>query len=182
MIFFVKNVKNVKNDKNVTNDNLHKMAKYESKVNYTPHATAEQVYAKLSNLESFKPLLENLADNPLVRQKIEEEGQDPKILEQLKDVKLTADTITFPVPMLGSMTLEIIEREENRCIKMQAANVPMEGNLWIQVLPVSTGGSKMRLTLKAELNMMMKMMIGSKLQKGIDNMAAVLAQLPYQMM
>ena len=40
----------------------------------------------------------------------------------------------------------------------------------------------MRLTLKAELNMMMKMMIGSKLQKGIDNMAAVLAQLPYQMM
>lgn len=84
--------------------------------------------------------------------------------------------------MLGSMTLEIIEREENRCIKMQAANVPMEGYLWIQVLPVSTGGSKMRLTLKAELNMMMKMMIGSKLQKGIDNMAAVLAQLPYQMM
>ena len=114
MIFFVKNVKNDKNDKNVTNDNLHKMAKYESKVNYTPHATAEQVYAKLSNLESFKPLLENLADNPLVRQKIEEEGQDPKILEQLKDVKLTADTITFPVPMLGSMTLEIIEREEHR--------------------------------------------------------------------
>ena len=107
------------------------MAKYESKVNYTPHATAEQVYAKLSNLESFKPLLENLADNPLVRQKIEEEGQDPKILEQLKDVKLTADTITFPVPMLGSMTLEIIEREENRCIKMQAANevgVPLKDN------------------------------------------------------
>ena len=30
--------------------------------------------------------------------------------------------------------------------------------------------------------MMMKMMIGKKLEKGIDNFADMLAQLPYQMM
>ena len=40
----------------------------------------------------------------------------------------------------------------------------------------------MRLTLKADLNMMMKMMIGSKLEKGLDKMADMLAGLPYQMM
>lgn len=158
------------------------MAKYESEVKFIPHATAEQVYSKLSNLESFQPILDNAANNPLIKQKMEEAGQDPAKLEGIKDVKLTQDTITFPVPMLGTMTLEIIEREENKCIKFQAANVPLEGNLWIQILPVSAGGSKMKLTLKAELNMMMKMMIGSKLQKGIDKMAEMLAQVPYQLM
>jgi hypothetical protein len=37
----------------------------------------------------------------------------------------------------------------------------------------------MRLTLKADLNMMMKMMIGKKLEEGIDKFADMLAMLPY---
>ena len=84
--------------------------------------------------------------------------------------------------MIGKLTLQIIEREENKCVKFQAADAPIDANLWIQVLPVSAGGSKMRVTLKAELNMMMKMMIGSKLEQGVDKMADMLATLPYQMM
>ncbi|MDD6027496.1 MAG: SRPBCC family protein, partial [Bacteroidales bacterium] len=59
---------------------------------------------------------------------------------------------------------------------------PLQATLWIQMLPVSAGGAKIRCTLKAELNMMLKMMIGKKLEKGIDNFADMLAQLPYQMM
>lgn len=158
------------------------MAKYESEVKMIPAATAEQVYSKLANLETFRPILENAANNPMIKQKLEEAGQDPSQLEKLKDVELTNDSIAFPVPMIGRLALQIVDREENKCIKFQATESPVDANLWIQVLPVSTGGSKMRVTLKAELNMMMKMMIGSKLEKGIDKMADMLAQLPYQMM
>lgn len=157
------------------------MAKYESQIKFLS-APVENVYATLSNLENFRPILENAQNNELVRQKMQEAGQDPSQLDSLKDVELSADRIAIPAPMVGSIALRIVEREENKCIKFETEQSPVEANLWIQVLPVSTGGSKMRLTLKAELNMMMKMMIGSKLEDGIDKFADMLASLPYGMM
>ena len=39
--------------------------------------------------------------------------------------------------------------------------------------------AKMRVTLKADLNPMIKMMVGSKLEKGIDQFADMLCSLPY---
>ena len=105
------------------------------------NAPVERVYATLSNLENFRPILENAANNPMVAEKMKEAG--------------------------------------NKCIKFATEQSPVDANLWIQVLPVSTGGSKMRLTLKADLNMMMKMMIGKKLEEGIDKFADMLAMLPY---
>lgn len=154
------------------------MAKYESQIKYLA-APVERVYSMLSNLENFRPVLENAQNNPMVRQKMEEAGQDPSALDKLKDVELSADRIAFPAPMIGTLSLCIIEREENKCIKFATEQSPIEANLWIQVLPVSTGGSKMRLTLKADLNMMMKMMVGKKLETGIDQFADMLASLPY---
>lgn len=158
------------------------MAKYESEVKFIPQATVEVVYQKLANLETFRPILENAANNPMVAEKMREAGQDPAQLEKLKEVEMTNDSIIFPVPMIGTMALEIVDREVNRCVKLQTKASPIDATLWIQVLPVSAGGSKMRLTLKSDLNMMMKMMIGKKLEKGINQFADMLAQLPYQMM
>lgn len=158
------------------------MAKYESEVKFIPQATVDVVYQKLANLETFRPILENAANNPMVAEKMREAGQDPAQLEKLKEVEMTNDSIIFPVPMIGTMALEIVDREVNRCVKLQTKASPIDATLWIQVLPVSAGGSKMRLTLKSDLNMMMKMMIGKKLEKGINQFADMLAQLPYQMM
>ena len=161
------------------------MAKYESKIKLIP-AAVEAVYAKLSNLENLRPILENAASNPMVAEKMKEAGQDPAQLEKLKDIQLTPDSIAIPAPMVGTIALTIIEREENKCIKFQTDQSPVEANLWIQVLPTSeistpyaTPGTKIRVTLKAELNMMMKMMIGKKLEGGIDKFADMLAMLPY---
>ncbi len=154
------------------------MAKYESQIKFL-QAPVERVYATLSNLENFRPILDAAANNPMVAEKMKEAGQDPSQLEKLKEVELTADRIAFPAPMIGQLALGIIEREENKCIKFATEQSPIDANLWIQVLPVSTGGSKMRLTLKADLNMMMKMMIGKKLESGIDQFADMLASLPY---
>lgn len=155
------------------------MAKYESQIKYI-NAPVERVYSTLSNLENFRPLLENAANNPMVKEQMEKAGQDPAQLEKLKDVQLTNDRIAIPAPMLGEIALAIIEREENKTIKFQTEQSPVEANLWIQVLPTAEG-TKMRLTLKADLNPMIKMMIGSKLGDGIDKFADMLAMLPYGM-
>ncbi len=154
------------------------MAKYESNIKQI-NAPVERVYERLSNLENFRPVLENMQNNEMVKEKIREAGQDPAQLEKLKDVVLTADSVSFPVPMMGEMSLRIIEREENKTIKFQTEQSPIDANFWIQVLPVTNLTSKLRLTLKADLNPMVKMMIGSKLKDGIDKFADMLSMIPY---
>lgn len=161
------------------------MAKYESNVKLIV-APVERVYATLSNLENLRPMLENAQNNPELREKIEQAGQDPSQLDRLKDVQLTADRISIPAPMIGTISLAIIEREENKTVKFQTEQSPIQANLWIQVLPTSevacndgSNGTKLRLTLKADLNPMVKMMIGSKLSDGIDKFADMLAAIPY---
>ena len=79
-------------------------------------------------------------------------------------------------------TEQIEETEENRCVKYKALGIPLDANLWIQMLPVSSGGSKIRVTVKAEMNMMMKMMVGSKLKDGVNQFAEMIAGLPFQFM
>jgi carbon monoxide dehydrogenase subunit G len=46
---------------------------------------------------------------------------------------------------------------------------------WVQLKEAAPYDTRMRLVLHAELNMMLKMMLGSKLQSGIDQMAETIA-------
>ena len=47
---------------------------------------------------------------------------------------------------------------------------------WIQLHEVSESDTRIRMVLHAELNMMMRMMIGSKIQGGLDKAVEGLAQ------
>lgn len=154
------------------------MAKYESSVKQV-NAPVERVYAVLSDMERLRPMTEIAQNNDMLKEKVREAGQDPAMLEKLKDMTLTSDRISFPAPMVGEVALAIVEREQDRCVKFQTEKSPIEANLWIQVLPVTSTTSKMRVTIKADLNPMIKMMVGSKLEKGIDQFADMLCMLPY---
>ena len=154
------------------------MAKYESGVKQV-NAPVERVYAVLSDMERLRPMIEVAQNNEMFKEKVREVGQDPAVLEKLKDLTLSTDRIAFPAPMVGEVALAIVEREQDRCVKFQTERSPIEANLWIQVLPVTETTSKMRVTIKADLNPMVKMMVGSKLEKGIDQFADMLCTLPY---
>ena len=54
--------------------------------------------------------------------------------------------------------------------------IPMDFAFWIQLHKVSDTDTRMRLVLHIELNMMMKMMIGGKLQGAIDQIAEGIAR------
>ena len=145
-----------------------------------PPRQQEIALAVLSQIE-----LAEAARIEALKAQIEAAGQDPSQLEALKDVRLTADSIAIPAPMIGELSLRIIEREENKTIKFETEQSPINANLWIQVLPygdeyMSCGRcTKMRVTLKADLNPMIKMMVGKKLEEGIDKFADMLAMIPY---
>ena len=154
------------------------MAKYESSVKQV-NAPVERVYSVISDLERLRPVIEIAQNNEMIKEKLREAGQDPAQLEKLKDMNLTSDRVSFPAPMVGEVAVAIIEREENKCVKFETEKSPIDANLWIQVLPVTDTTSKMRVTLKADLNPMMKTILGSKLEKGIDQFADMLCMLPY---
>ena len=159
------------------------MSKYESQVKQIP-SPIEAVYAKLSNLENLRPIVENAQNNEQLKQQIEAAGQDPSYLNMLKNVTLTPDSMALDPGMMGVIALNIIEREDpainegKGTIKFETQQSPIEANMWIQLLPGEVG-TRMKLTLKADLNPMIKMMIGNKLESGIDKFADMLAMIPY---
>ena len=71
----------------------------------------------------------------------------------------------------GQVSFRIIERTPVKTIKLEAENSPVAANGWIQLASVSENVCKMKLTIKAELPMMIKMMVDGKLKKGVDAIA-----------
>lgn len=160
------------------------MAEYKSEVKniYYP---IESVYAKLSDLTHLQVIQQNI-DNPEFQKRVLEQAGDKvkpeqfqMMVDKVRSMQFDSDSVTGDAGPLGSITLRIIEREENKTIKFQLEGAPIQANMWIQLLPASSTQCAMRLTLKADLNFFLKQMIGSKLKDGVNKMADMLASLPY---
>jgi carbon monoxide dehydrogenase subunit G len=82
---------------------------------------------------------------------------------------------------MGLAEIRIIDREPHKTIKISSSgSMPVSIVFWIQLLPVSAYETKLRLTLDADMSMMIKMMVSKKLEEGINRLADVLAALPYK--
>ena len=100
--------------------------------------------------------------------------------DKINDLTFSRESGSVSGPPGGSITLNIIGREEPKCIKFETANSPVPFTMWIQLLPVTDTTSKMKVTVKADIPMFLKPMIGSKLQDGVDKIADALAAIPYE--
>lgn len=138
------------------------MAEYVSDVKLIA-SNAHKVFAKLSDLSNVESL----------KDKIPAESG-------LKDLKCDKDSVSFNINPVGNVMFKIIEREEPKTIKFTADGSPIEVNAWIQLVEKEENLTKMRLTLKADLPMMVKMMVDGKLKDGINKVADVLANLKYE--
>lgn len=160
------------------------MEKYESGIKMIPFPL-EVVYAKQSDLNNlgvvkervsspeFQAAIQGASDGNVSQEQIN------KASEYLQTLTYDQDTVSVNVPPVGQVTLKIVDREFNKTIKFETVNSPLPFNLWIQLLPVSTGGCKMKLTIKAELNFFIRKMVEGKLKEGLDKIADMLAMVPY---
>lgn len=137
------------------------MSKYESSVQIINYPQ-EKVYAKLSDLSNIEKVKDRIP------------------AEQVKDLTFDRDSVSVNVPPVGSVTLKIVEREELKCIKFEAENSPLPFNLWIQLLPVTETSCKMKVTVKADIPIFLKPMVGNKLEEGVEKIAQTLAMVPYE--
>jgi len=105
--------------------------------------------------------------------------QIPQI--KISDFESDADSCRFHIAGMGLAEIRINESEPPKTIKISSTgSLPISVVFWIQLLPVSAYETKLRLTLDADMNMMIKMMVNKKLEEGMNRLADVLAALPYK--
>ena len=136
-------------------------SKYESKI-CSIAAPVDKIYAVLGNLQNL------------------ERVRDLIPADKVSDLEISPDSIRMKVDGLGQkITIRILDRIENDTIKFGADNLPLAMNFWIQLKEVSPLDTRIKLTLKADIPFMFKMMLEKKIQKGLDDAAQMLTQFPY---
>ena len=135
------------------------MATFESTIRQIPYPQ-QSVYDMLSDLSNIDKVKDRIPE------------------EKLNDLTFDADSMSVSTPM-GSVKLRIVDREEPKCIKFATEESPLPFNFWIQILPVDDNSSKMKLTIKAEMNPFIKGMVSKPLQEGIEKIADALQMIKY---
>ena len=135
--------------------------KYESKITSAP-CSAQQIYRVMSNLQNLERVRDMI----------------PK--DKIQEMEIEPDRVRIKVDGLAQkITIAIVDRIENDTVKFGAEGIPMDANFWIQLKELAPNDTRIKLTVKADILMMFKMMIGKKLQDGLDQAADMLAQFPY---
>jgi carbon monoxide dehydrogenase subunit G len=147
------------------------VSKYVSEIQYIDQ-NIEIIFNYLSNFENLSRYL----TNDILEQLTEKLPQF-----KIDNFSSDQDSCKFSIAGYGVAEISIVEREPFKTIKVQGqGGVPVDLNFWVQLLPVNAYKTKMRLTLQTDMGMMMKMMVGNKLEKGINQLAETLARLPYR--
>lgn len=129
------------------------MEKYESK-QVQILRPAGMVYHALSDFSHFTPIL----------------------ADKVEGWEATEDECSFRVQGF-TMSLRIVEREEHKLVKITGdEQSPLDFTAWIQLVEAAPADTRMRIVLHAQLNVMVKMMLGKKLQSGIDQVAEKIAE------
>lgn len=136
------------------------MATFESSIRQIDYPQ-ERVYALLSDMNNIDKVKDCIPE------------------EKANGLTFDANSIGINTPM-GAVKLVIVEREAPKCIKFETAESPLPFNFWIQILPVSETTSKMKLTIKAELNPFIKGMVSKPLTEGIEKIADALQAIHYE--
>ena len=135
-------------------------SKYNSPVKVIPFSQ-ERVYGKLSDLSNLEAIKDRLPE------------------DKVKDISFDSDSLSFTVSPVGQLTLKIVEREPNKCIKLETTNSPLPFNMWIQLVATGDEECKLKVTIGMELNPFMKAMVQKPLQEGLEKMADMLAMIQY---
>jgi carbon monoxide dehydrogenase subunit G len=97
----------------------------------------------------------------------------------VKDWKSELDSCQFSVKG-QHVKLNIINREPFKEVKFQSSDdSTFTFFFWMQLVKVGPYKTKIRLTIHAEVNMMMKVVLKKQLQKGLDQLVDQLTVIPF---
>ena len=137
------------------------MSKYESSIKTVPYPQ-EAVYRNISDLSNLARIRDRIPS------------------DKVQEFTFDQDSVSVSVPPVGQITLRIVEREEPKCIKFEAVQSPLPFKLWVQILPIDEQTSKMKVTVAADIPMMLKPMVNGPLQDSVEKVADTLALIDYR--
>ena len=129
------------------------MEKYESIQQQINHP-ASLIYPLISRMDLFNAALQ----------------------DKVEEWQATPDSCSFKAKGM-KICMRIEERVENKHVKIvtDEGGIPLEFAFWIQLKEVAPNDTRVRMVLHAELNMMLKMMLGNKIKKVLDDAVTQLA-------
>jgi len=136
------------------------MTQFESGIKMIPYSV-EKVYAKLSDLNNLESVKDKVPS------------------EKISDFRFDTDSVSFNLSPVGNVSLKIIERELNKCVKIEAVNSPIPVSLWMQVEPVDENECKFKVTARMELNPFVKGMVSKPIQEGLEKIADLIATINF---
>ncbi len=136
------------------------MTEFTSDVKAIPF-NEDRVFAMLSDLSNLER----------VRDRIPE--------DKVKGFEFDSDSCSFAVDPVGKIRFQIVEREPNKTIKFTTVQSPVPLFLWIQLKQVEEGDTRMKMTVKADLNPFLKPMVSKPLQDALNKISDLIASLPY---
>jgi hypothetical protein len=137
------------------------MSDFTSEIKIIPYSD-ENVYAMLSDLSNLKKVSDRIPQ------------------DKLRDFTFDSDSCGFYVDPVGRIEFKIIEREPNKTIKLETTNSPVPLQMWIQLKHVADNDTRLKMTVRADLNPFVKPLVSKPIQAAIDRISDVLAQLPYE--
>ncbi len=135
------------------------MTKFESEIKKALYS-ADKIFEFVSNFNNFENLI-------------------PK--DKLKDWQSTEDHCTFKVEGIGDAGLRIVEREAFKTVKYSSeGKIPFNFYLWVQLKQITEKDTRIKLTIKADLNPMMKMMVSTHVKKFLNMLGEAIANYRYE--
>jgi len=137
------------------------MTEFTSEIKTIPY-NDERIFSMLSDLSNLERIKDRI----------------PK--EQIKEFSFDRDSCHIEISPIGKVVFQIINREPYKTIKFETSNSPIPLFLWIQLKQTAEDVTKMKLTVHADLNPLLKTMVSKQVQEGLDKLAEMLASLPYE--
>lgn len=134
------------------------MTKFESDIKQVNH-NDEKVFSFIADFNNFQHLIPQ---------------------DKVKNWQSTKDSCRFSVEGIGDAGLRIVEKEPFKTVKYSTdGKVPFNFFLWVQLKKSTEDDTRIKLTLKADLNPMMKMMVGKQVKKFLNMLGDAIANYHY---
>ena len=134
------------------------MIKLESRIGKIDN-NEENVYNFLSDFNNFKELIPG---------------------DKIKNWESSSDSCRFTIESIGEARMQIVEKQPNKLIKVSSqVNNNIDFNFWIQLKQVGDNDTRIKLTIKADVNPMLQMVAKKPLQTFLDSLIDQIEKLPF---
>ena len=134
------------------------MTQFESDIKKSTHS-ADVIFDFLSDFDHFGELI-------------------PK--DKISNWKSTGESCSFTIDPVGEVGLRIIEKEEFKTVKYTAeGKTPFNFYLWVQLKEVAENDTRIKLTIKADMNPMIKMVASKPVKQFLEVLSEGIANYKY---